>query len=78
MRTSGGMPCGQTPRTSCSTGRGITFLSVSERMLYITESMESFGLRLEDGTIIATDEAYVPLLMSGYYYSIRPIFSNQF
>jgi len=49
-----------------------------ERMLYITESMESFGLRLEDGTIIATDEAYVPLLMSGYYYSIRPIFSNQF
>ena len=29
MRTSGGMPCGQTPRTSCSTGRGITFLSVS-------------------------------------------------
>ena len=22
MRTSGGMPCGQTPRTSCSTGRG--------------------------------------------------------
>ena len=44
---------------------------------YITESMESFGLRLEDGTIIATDEAYVPLLMSGYYYSIRPIFSNQ-
>ena len=49
-----------------------------ERMLYITESMESFGLRLEDGTIIATDEAYVPLLMSGYYYSIRPIFSKQF
>lgn len=49
-----------------------------ERMLYITESMESFGLRLEDGTIIATDEAYVPLLMSGYYYSIRPSFSNQF
>ena len=55
------------------------FLSLGvERMLYITESMESFGLRLEDGTIIATDEAYVPLLMSGYYYSIRPIFSNQF
>ena len=49
-----------------------------ERMLYITENMQSFGLRLEDGAIIATDEAYVPLLMSGYYYSIRPIFSNQF
>ena len=55
------------------------FLSLGvERMLYITESMESFGLRLEDGTIIATDESYVPLLMSGYYYSIRSIFSNQF
>ena len=47
-------------------------------MLYITENMQSFGLRLEDGTIITTDEAYVPLLMSGYYYSIRPIFTNQF
>ena len=55
------------------------FLSLGvERMLYMTESMQSFGLRLEDGTIIATDEAYVRLLMSGYYYSIRPIFSNQF
>ena len=55
------------------------FLSLGvERMLYMTESMQSFGLRLENGTIIATDEAYVPLLMSGYYYSIRPIFSNQF
>ena len=49
-----------------------------ERMLYITENMQSFGLRLEDGTIITTDEAYVPLLMSGYYYSISPIFSNQY
>lgn len=55
------------------------FLSLGvERMLYITEGMESFGLKLEDGTIIATDEAYVPLLLSGYYYSIRPVFSNQF
>ena len=55
------------------------FLSLGvERMLYITEDMQSFGLRLEDGTIIATDEAYVPLLMSGYYYSILPVFSNQF
>ena len=78
MRTSGGMPCGQAPRTSCSTGRGDNLSLGVERMLYITESMESFGLRLEDGTIITTDEAYVPLLMSGYYYSIRPIFSNQF
>lgn len=49
-----------------------------ERMLYITEDMQSFGLKLEDGTLIATDPAYVPLLMSGYYYSIRPVFSNQF
>lgn len=49
-----------------------------ERMLYITESMESFGCKLEDGTIIATDEFYVPLLTSDYYYSIRPVFSNQF
>ena len=55
------------------------FLSLGvERMLYMTESMQSFGLRLEDGTIIATDQAYVPLLLSGYYYSIRPVFSNQF
>ena len=55
------------------------FLSLGvERMLYITEDMQSFGLRLEDGTIIATDEAYVPLLMSGYYYSILPVFSNRF
>ena len=55
------------------------FLSLGvERMLYITEDMQSFGLRLEDGTIIATDEAYVPLLLSGYYYAIRPTFSNQF
>ena len=55
------------------------FLSLGfERLLYITEDMQSFGLRLEDGTIIATDEAYVPLLMSGYYYAIRPTFSNQF
>lgn len=55
------------------------FLSLGvDRMLYITDSMESFGLKLEDGTIIATDEAYVPLLLSGYYYAIRPVFSNQF
>ena len=33
---------------------------------------------LEDGTIIATDPSYVPLLLSGYYYTIRPVFSNQF
>ena len=59
--------------------RAVEFCTLGvERMLYITENMQSFGLRLEDGTIITTDEAYVPLLMSGYYYSIRPIFSNQF
>lgn len=55
------------------------FLSLGlERMLYITENMQSFGLKLEDGTLIATDPAYVPLLLSGYYYAIRPTFSNQF
>lgn len=53
------------------------FLGV-ERMLYITENLQSFGLKLEDGTIIATDPVYVPLLMSDYYYSILPVFSNQF
>ena len=45
-----------------------------ERMLYITENMQSFGLKLEDGRIIATDPEYVPLLESEYYYSIRPVF----
>ncbi len=40
-------------------------------------SIDTFGLKLEDGTIIATDEAYVPLLLSGYHYAIRPVFSNQ-
>ena len=45
-----------------------------ERMLYITENMQSFGLKLEDGRIIATDPEYVPLLASEYYYSIRPVF----
>ena len=49
-----------------------------DRMLYITENMQSFGLKLENGTIIATDPAYVPLLLSGYYYSVRTTFSNQF
>lgn len=49
-----------------------------DRMLYITEDMHSFGLKLEDGTIIATDEQYVPLLLSGYYYSIRTTYSGQF
>ena len=59
--------------------RAGSFLSLGvERMLYITENMESFGLKLEDGTLIATDPYYVPLLLSGYYYSIRPVFSNQF
>ena len=32
--------------------------------------MGSFGLRLEDGTIIATDESYVPLLTADYYYAV--------
>ena len=55
------------------------FLSLGfERMLYITENMQSFGLKLEDGTILATDPYYVPLLTSGYYYTISPTFSNQF
>lgn len=55
------------------------FLSLGvERMLYITENMRSFGLQLEDGTIVATDPSYVPLLLSGYYYTIQPTVSNQF
>ena len=41
-----------------------------ESWLYITEDMGSFGLRLEDGTIIATDESYVPLLTADYYYAV--------
>ena len=41
-----------------------------EHWLYITEDMGSFGLRLEDGTIIATDESYVPLLTADYYYAV--------
>lgn len=47
--------------------------SFSERF-----SIDTFGLKLENGRIIATDEAYVPLLLSGYHYAIRPVFSNQF
>ena len=66
------------PRTSCSTGRESFSPWALNGCSTITEDMQSFGLRLEDGTIIATDEAYVPLLMSGYYYAIRPTFSNQF
>ena len=55
------------------------FLSLGfERMLYITEDMQSFGLQMEDGTMIATDESYVPLLVSGYYYTLLPTVSNQF
>lgn len=55
------------------------FLSLGvERMLYITENLQSFGLQMEDGTIIATDPSYVPLLRSGYYYTIHPTVSNQF
>lgn len=46
-----------------------------ERMLYITENLQSFGLKLEDGTIITTDPVYVPLLMTDYYYAILPSFS---
>lgn len=49
------------------------FLSLGvERMLYMTENMQSFGLQLEDGTIVATDKSYVPLLLSGYYYPLLP------
>ena len=29
-------------------------------------------MRLEDGTIIATDESYVPLLTADYYYAVHP------
>ena len=40
-----------------------TFLSAAvERMLYITENMQTFGLKSEGGTSIATERTYVPLL----------------
>ena len=76
---SGLHPVGRYGEGARDSSRAGDFLSLGvERMLYITEDMQSFGLRLEDGTIIATDEAYVPLLMSGCYYSILPVFSNRF
>lgn len=40
--------------------------------LYISRDMQSFGLRLEDGTIIATDEFYAKILeLDGYYPLMR-------
>ena len=52
------------------TAPGYHVASGVESWLYITEDMGSFGLRLEDGTIIATDESYVPLLTADYYYAV--------
>lgn len=46
-----------------------TFLDAGlESMLYISQDMQDFGLRLEDGTVIATDAFYAKILeLDGYY-----------
>ena len=46
-----------------------TFLDTGlESMLYISQDMQDFGLRLEDGTVIATDAFYAKILeLDGYY-----------
>lgn len=46
-----------------------TFLDTGlESMLYISQDMQDFGLRLEDGTVIATDAFYAKILeLYGYY-----------
>ena len=41
------------------------------RQLYISDDMRSFAMKLDDGTIIATDAYYVPLLMLEEYYPLR-------
>ena len=50
-----------------------TFLDTGlESMLYISQDMQNFGLKLEDGTIIATDAFYAKILeLDGYYPLIR-------
>jgi len=40
------------------------------QQLYVSEDMTAFAVKLDDGTIISTDDYYVPLLMSGYYYPL--------
>ena len=41
-------------------------------MLYISKDMRSFGLRLEGGGVIATDEFYAKVLeLDGYYPFVR-------
>lgn len=43
-----------------------------ESMLYISKDMRSFGLRLEGGGVIATDEFYAKVLeLDGYYPFVR-------
>ena len=46
-----------------------TFLDTGlESMLCISQDMQDFGLRLEDGTVIATDAFYAKILeLDGYY-----------
>ncbi len=46
-----------------------TFLDTGlESMLYISQDMQDFGLRLEGGTVIATDAFYAKILeLDGYY-----------
>ena len=50
-----------------------TFLDTGlESMLYISQDMQDFGLRLEGGTVIATDAFYAKILeLDGYYPLIR-------
>lgn len=40
------------------------------RELYISPDMRSFALKMLDGTVIATDASYVPLMDLDYYYSL--------
>lgn len=51
-------------------GYGGTWDSGVLHQLYISENMNAFAIKLEDGTIIATDEYYVPLMMLDTYYPI--------
>lgn len=52
-------------------GYGGTWESGVARQLYIARDMTSFALKLDDGTIVATDETYVPLLMLDTYYPLQ-------
>lgn len=40
------------------------------RYIYMTDNMQSFALKMTDGTVIATDLYYVPLISLDYYYAL--------